>query len=681
MDLTYGRLKLRFDPATGSLLRMTDTVSGLVHLEALSGKPDERRLLRVNVPSEAWSSRYADSQDQSEVEMTRTADGLVMRYPNLLAATGEALRISAEAQVTPSPAADEALFTVHLENGGREEINEVRFPWVTGWTGYGGKGQDRLALGAVHFLDPHSYPKPTGATYARAAQRETFSYPTSMYAPWVDLSGPGGGLSYCNYMPESENGGFSLENLVDYGAGLQLALSWVHHIVLRPGESWTSPPVGLAVHTGDWHETADRYRAWFERLYPPDRSRLSLRSRMGFQNVFFRGFDGTPIRPLEDVPRVAAIGRKYGVDHLCVWDALTLGNYMHRSGPRDLTDYTPEEHAVLIQGLRQAMAEGSSTSALINFRHPNVAARLHDPTLQSEIKRYYDGTAQTENWRGSHCHAGLWTPHLGPQSYLFSPFSTAHQERVLRLTRDYLDLGYASMFYDQPFETQPDYGFLEQGHRPEHTHRDAVRLIARVRELLLARDPHAIIIGEEGDLHSTRWVDMWMSWRVSNLSAAPAAAMTHYAMPHTMLSWVIDQEPERAALAFAMGMYMCLMVHGGEGTVEDEPELAQLLGQLARLRRATAKRTVEARFVDHRGLIVDGDESLVAYSYDSPAGPAVIVAAVGAAARGKATLDPSAFSAPGGEGKLVSLAGEVIPASGNTQEFRLQPNEVAVWIA
>jgi hypothetical protein len=679
MEISYGRLKLNFDPATGSLLRLQDAADGLVHLEARRDGHADGRLWRVTAPAERWSSRYADSHAQPSVEAREASGGLTFRYPSLLAVTGEALGIAAEVRVTPSPRPDEALFTLRLENHGAATLNEVRFPWVASWAGLGGPGQDRMALGARNFADPHDFPKPTGYTYAHARQREAHLYPTSLYAPWVDLSGPGGGMSLCTYMPEAENGGLSVENLAGYGPGLRLALGWVHYPVLRLGETWTSPPVGLAVHASDWHVTADRYSAWFDGLYPPARRR-ALFSMIGFQNVFFRGFDGTPIRPLEEIPRVAAIGRQFGVDHLCVWDALTLGNYANR-GPLDLTEYPPEERALLRAGLRQAEAEGSHTSALINFRHPNVAQRLADPALQAEIKRRYDGTAQTENWSGSHAQAGLWTRHLGPEGYVFSPFSAAHQERVLRLTREYQDFGYTSMFYDQPFEQYADYGFLAQGHRPEHTHRDAVRLIARVRELLLAEDPNALVIGEECDLHSTPWIDLWMSWRISNLSAIPDARLTRYAIPHAMLCWTVDSEPERAALAFAMGMYLCLLTHGGEGTLADEPELARLVAALARLRRATAERTVEARFVDHRGLTVDGDESLVAHSYDSAAGPAVIVAAVGAPARGRVTLERAAFSMPGGEGQIAALSGEVTPASGDTQEFRLQANEVAVWMA
>ena len=156
-----------------------------------------------------------------------------------------------------------------------------------------------------------------GNTYARNHQREWWGYPVRLFAPWLDVSGPGGGMALINYMVEPQNGALCFENLAGYGAGLNLALGWAHLVRLAPGERWTSPPMGISVHGGDWHRTADRYREWFDAVHPPDLSRPHLRTGIGFQNVLFRGFDGTPIRPLVD-PR-SQIDRRSGVDHLCVW--------------------------------------------------------------------------------------------------------------------------------------------------------------------------------------------------------------------------------------------------------------------------------------------------------------------------------------------------------------------------
>ncbi|MEA3399628.1 MAG: hypothetical protein U9R79_00150 [Armatimonadota bacterium] len=681
MEIASGRTLMVVNPRSGALEKLEDRAREVSHLSRVEPDPGPVGLVRLLVPGERWSSRYADCGDQSPPEVHERDRGAVLRWSHLVAADGRRLDVQIELRIEPSERTDELLLALELQNRSEWEINQVIFPWLGCWTGLDGPGTDQMAFGACTLADPYSLPRPAGNTYARNHQRLSLPYPVSLYAPWFDISGATGGLGLLSYMAEPRNCILALENLAGYGPGMRLAFGWAHQTVIPAGERWQSPPIGLAAHGGDWHETADRYREWFSGMFTPDASRHHLRSMIGFQNVFFRGFDGSPIRPLEQIPQVAEAGRRYGVDHLCVWDSLTLGNYA-KQADLDLLDYRDEERELLARGLRQAEAHGTRTSALINFRHPVATRALRDGAISGQVQRRYDGTARTENFSGSHHHAGLKTPYLGPESWVYSPFSEAHRERVLRLTRGYLDIGYTSMFYDQPFEVWPDYGFLEDGWNPERTHGEALSLIADVRRELLANDPTAIVIGEECDILATPWVDMWMSWRISNPAAADDVVTTRYGIPHTMLAWVVDSEPERAALAFALGMYLCLMVHGGEGTVEDEPELANLVGALAALRRSTADRTVNARFIDRRGLEIDGDEGLVAWGYDSPEGPAVIAAAPGTAARGRVAVERSAFTAPGAadDGTLHHLDGTGTPAGGDAIELDLAANEVAVWI-
>ncbi len=677
IDLTAGKLRLTLDPTTGALQNLTDTAIGLKHLRSDLPVRGPVGLFRVIAPTDLWWSRYADADEQPPPDVNESAGEVVLHYPNLLAHGGQPIGISAELRLWISERPDEVLITLALHNTGSSTVNEVRCPWMSGWGGFGDPDRERLLLGGHIETSAHRLPAASGNTYARNHQREWFTYPVQLYAPWIDISGPEGGLALINYMHEPRNGAACFENVAGYVDGFNLAVGWAHMLRLKPGESWNSPPMGISVHGGDWHLTADRYREWFHELHPPDTSRSHLKRRIGFQNVLFRGFDGTPIRPLAEIPEVAATGRRFGVDHLCVWDTLTLGNYAKHCD-RDLTDYPSEERALLREGLTEAENEGTSTSALINFRHPLSLKAISEPAITGQVIRRFDGTARTENWNASHHHGTLFARHLGPESWIYSPFSPEHRERIMRITDDYLDLGYTSMFYDQPFEVGPDYGRADAS--PERTHHEALERIREVREVLLAADPDAIVIGEECDVFAQDAVDMWMSWSISQPTAASTAAIMRYSIPHTMLSWVIDHEPERAAIAFALGMNMCLMIHGGEGTLADEPELATLIGQMADLRERTAARTTCARFMDTAGLDIDANEALLAFSYDSPEGPAVIVGAPGKPAAGRIAVDRDAFSAPGGDGLLFALDGSTKPVQGDTYEFSLDANEVAVWV-
>jgi hypothetical protein len=675
VELRHGRMALSVDAGTGSILRVGNTQTGQVHIDAGRDGHADGRLFRLMVPDDFWWSRYADSQNQTEVNCTEVDGGLTLEYPDLVAADGVKTGIRVVVDIRPSAKSDEFAFSMQIENNGPFEVLDTAFPQLGGWYD---DDEAKFAIGANAIYNPRELSPPAGNNYARNGRRMDWIYPVFMATPWVDLYNSKGGLSLINNMAEGLNGRFCADNLDAYGDDFRIMVNWSHMAVVQSGESWSTPPMLLGVHEGDWRSTADQYTKWFDALNPPDYSRPKIRSRIGFQNTFFRGFDGTPVNPLEEIPQAAADARKYGVDMLCVWDTQTLGNYA-RADAHDLTDYPPEDREKLVKGLQQAEAEGSSTCALTNFRHPNVALHLPDPDLPNQVQKRYVGTFRTENWSANHTMGAIFAYHIGPESYVFSPFSDAHKERIDRVSREYRDLGYTSMFYDQPFEHQLDYGRIADGHQPATTHTECLKNAGIARKVMLEGDPNAIMIGEETDIHACSVIDQWMTWSIAEPSPESLARVTmlRYSLPHTIMSWVIDHQPERASLAFTFGMQMCLMVHGAEATLAAEPAFAEHVRMLSDLRKKTADRTVMARFRGHEGLTIEGDDAFVALRYESTAGPAVIVTAAGESAKGTVTVETGTQTA---EGQVFGLNGSLTCHTGTTCEFDLGTNDVAVWI-
>lgn len=676
--VTSGRTKMI---VAGSVIKgFEDVETGLSHIATGQDLDKYCGLFRLIVPSVEWKSRFVDSKDQKATGEQANEDRRSILFDDLVARDGKTTSVMAEINISRSAAADEILFQLSLKNLGANDITEVVFPRFGGWTGQGGSGQDAILLGAKSKFDPHSLPRKSNATYGRWHQKvpeNMIDYPVNLNVPWMDISGPRGGLSYINYMTSANNGYVAIENEAGYGSGFWLAFGWAHIVCIKPGASWVSPEIGVSVHAGDWHVTADRYRVWMKKNLPPIRKNKSLCKSIGFQNVFFRGFDGEPIRPYQEIPAVAASARRYGVNHISIWDYTSLGNYVMRP-ECELLDYNQNDRAVIKSGIKQAQAAGSDVSLLINFRHLNPSATWYK-AHQAEIKRCYDGTPQTENWAASGHHGRLFVPYLGPDCNVYSPFSSLYRKRVLNLVKKCRQLGYASIFYDQPWELKPDYAFVDRGRLPEETQAATVELIGQVRNLL---PENGILIGEECDVFAAQHIEMWMSWAWSAPAAAERVARLRYSLPDTMLAWNVDSEPERASLAFALGMCLCLCVHGNEGLLDDEPALAEHVARLARLRQLTAERTTMARFNDQRGLTVDGDGNFRAYSYDGDAGPAVIAAAIGKGAKGRVTVDCQSFGAPGkpGEGICFDLNGNQTMTKEEIYEFDLKDNEVAVWI-
>jgi hypothetical protein len=283
--------------------------------------------------------------------------------------------------------------------------------------------------------DPNAFPLNKGMTYARVHQKQSFSYPVQMYAPWAYLSGPTGGIGYVLYMERPRNGQFFIHNMAGHEESLRLAMGWMAPAVVLPGRDWTSVTTGISLHGGDWHDTADRWGRWMDTWFRPSRARRRLREIIGFQNVFLRGFDGWKINALDRVPQLAADGRRYGVYDLSLWDEPSIGIH-ERMDDRDLFAYEPEEIEVLKQGWARARDAGTNVNALINTRLLPMGSALGKQRID-EVLRCQDGSPRTENYAASHHDPGGFCRRRGPNCYVCSPLSEGCRERVRQWTRDF----------------------------------------------------------------------------------------------------------------------------------------------------------------------------------------------------------------------------------------------------
>jgi hypothetical protein len=672
LELQAGHLLLCVDRASGGIARIEHRATGIVHLDATAREhAGYRRLLEVIGPAGIRVARQGSSQTSPPPIIEPHASGITLIYPELMAGD-ERTGIEARVTIDLVEEHDEARFTVTLVNHGDEPLTEVHFPVIGGWQGVGGPGRDQMIVGGNVAHDPHGFPIPKGIPFLRARQRQMEILSVSSYTPWIDLSGPGGGIAYLNYMPRPLAGGAYIENLAGYEEGLYLAYGWAFQPLIPPCGSWTSPTVGISVHDGDWHETADKYNRWVATWYQPAPTPLSAKLSIGYQNVMLRAFDGQPHHSIDSIPALARVGRTYGVNHLAIWDYLISGNY-GRADNHDLLDYSAEEKESLRRALLQAKEEGTNVSALINFRLANSRSSVYD---EKEAVRNLDGSPRVEQWSGSSYHYTFWTPHLGPVCHVLSPRSEQWRQRVYRQTEEYLALGFTSMFYDQPFQFHPDYSVQEHG-APDESPAACQDVIAEVRRLLARNNPESYLIGEQCSVHASQYIDIWMSWYMS----FPPVERTCYAIPYTINSYPVDGNAWQASKTFALGMQLCLCTCGIEQPLDAKPAFAAHVAQLAALRQTCAERTVLGHFRHTRGLDLDLDDDVCVYAYDSAHGPAVTAAAGANGGRAVIRLNRDAFQAvPGAQqATLFRLDGSQTSLAANDHiEVELAPNEAVV---
>jgi hypothetical protein len=612
MKLTNEIISLEFDDRNGSLIQITDLKTGQNHL----GNPDDGRLFRLFVPDEdRWSDRFCDSHESGRPEFVSSPGALDIRFRNLRAGDGLEVAIAATVHVSLPPGADEALFTLTIENSDPNVVCEAIFPWVGGFTGYQGANRGKIQCGANHPFDPFKMRSGTGWNLMRRHRRTSFGW-INFHAPLCDISGDGIGLSFNFYpMVPDRRHELVVMDLAEAKCGSpRPSWAWVQRPFLKPGANWTSEPVGIGPHTGDWHVTADRLRrwllTWWKAPYAPER----LRHSIGFHNAYFKDFNGRDWRSLSALPALARYGLEHGMDHFCLWDMPLLGLYT-KAGKGGLFDNPPERQRELRRVLAEAQGLGVETNALINLRLVDVRNDAWKEWGEDRAVRSRYGVAIPESYPIRANNGFELSSYLEGGGRRLCQAYPAFQEWAIRQMETALEMGFGTVFIDQPFAE--DYCFAEHHGHPvgAPTHAGACSWTAQVCQSIRRNNPDAWLMGEVPDIWNTQVCNLWWHWPWNWMRPE----VFRYVLPESIQSWTIDafEHEHEVGRAFAMGFLLNINVRAFELALPDVPDFAARIKRLAALRKKTASITVDARFMDNTGFTLETQASVHACRYES----------------------------------------------------------------
>lgn len=618
VDLQNQRVRFGFERKTGSLIVMENRATGRNYLT----DPARGRLFRILCPNPHWSSRYADSQDAPAPSFSKTDGRLTIRYPSLRAKDGP-VNIAATVTVELPDDQPEALFQLEIVNRGKERTHDIRFPWIAGWKGFAGPGQDRAHAGIVP-IDPYpGDPRCMPTTFTGNHRRSFCSYADAMLLPFVDLSGGGQGLSYICYQNPPRIGGVAFENLDRNLFALCWSFAWAHFPFVKTGESWRSPWIGVGVHRGDWKATADRFRKWLDTWWRPALRRpRMLQKRIGMQIIELRQFDGGPLHRHRDLPRIAADGRRYGVRDLCIFDPLT-SLYMHpgRAG-RFWKEFDPSQSLNdLRRGLRRVRKQGTHTSLLVNYRLFNANTNAFRHRVADIGMRSLYGSPQC--WDYTHCSAhhsrATGNQFLSREGYIMCPRSNHLRSLARRITRQTIDLGFDSIFIDMTYETLACFADHHGHAAPDDTLGAWKEIIQRITASVHRKKADSYVFGENAEISVMQHLDLNFNW----FWGVYSPEIIRYTLPEVALVWPVDRQAFVLNRAFIMGFLIGLSTGEVEETLADHPEWGRRVAQLGRLKKRCARYLVEGRFQDRIGL---ESEHAAAFVHEAPDGIAVTVA-------------------------------------------------------
>jgi len=662
--IANSRLALGFSRATGSLVRVEDRGTGRTHIAG----PGAGRLFRILCPSPRWLSRYADSQDCAAPKVEEARGSVVFRWDTLTARDGQ-VDIAVEVRVELPDDAPAAFFSLQLTNRGTDLVHEVHFPRIEVWKAAGGGKGDR-ALCGINPVDPHAVFDAPILEYNLGGSKRRKLYPHyATLVPLFDLWGKEGGLSSLCYLENPSLWGILLENHDPEPRGLSLGWAWVHYPFTPPGASWASPRVDLAAHGGDWHEAADRLRAWMGtwwRREAPVNARL--RSRLGIQFIQVRGFDGAPFHSFAEVTELARAGMDCGIDDLCLWDPVA-GVYL-RPDEGDFWEEFDPAHGLgdIIEALRNARSLGANISTLVNFRLIRANSALFRRMGEEQVLRGLHGTMIPEDvshYSGS--HAGWLTGYLGRQGVTLCQRSGAFRRRAIELTRKTLALGFDSLFIDQAFDINPCFARGHGHSSPADTHAAALEWAAQAVAMVRAKGPASYSIGELCDIFALQHFDASWVWHF----ALAAPEVMKYVVPEASYLMVVDRQPEILNRAFALGFLAAFTTRELEESLAAYPGFGARVRKLAALRERTAAFTTEGCFRDVTGLTLRG---CAGHLFEAPGGIGVTLADVkGRGAEVRAAVDCRRLGrTPLGGGDLHTVDGKTVPGAGRRSGSRVR---------
>ena len=647
--LSNGILALDFDGNTGSVRQITDLATGRRHLN----DPRGQRLAKLIVPTPEHVSRPLYSHEAGPPAMTRTADGVTISFPELLD-NGSGTGIFLTVRVRLPEGASEALFSAEIRNESPYRVHEMWFPWLGGRRGRPGKTCDTITTSLCTVHDIHSRLAATGkSTHTFGHHHLRMSLGPVHLLPMMDYSDGGGGISYIKYEQRPSPHALVFESPLYERAEPCVTWAWATGVFVEPGQTWTSCEFGVGVHQGDWHDTADRLRAWLDGWWKPCDTPPAVREKIGLLHIHTHGFSGERYHEFSELPAIARDAMRYGVRDLMIWD--NTASVYYRPDRGDFWEMAPKRKRELKLALAEVKRLGTAVSAFVNWR---LAAEYNStweqlkPLVQESLFGiplfgFPCGTMDGGRYNDPGYEMGSHAVCCGADGY--RPYAN----RVLKRT---FDLGFDAIAVDQAAEWNYCLS-TEHGHAsPWAAWERTYAWYSEVTWATRRRDANAYTIAELPDLYNTQEIDLWWNWNWREGSGANAAVF-RYVLPSMIPCWCVD-ENQRDAIAdgFAAGSFLAIATRDMTGLLSDVPELAAQVARLATLRQATAPFVSHGQFRDNTGLRVKG---ACGYVYTSERGLAVALASSSPRGRtARISLSPAALGRETGADCTLHTEGE-----------------------
>lgn len=364
--LGNSKIEIRLDARNGGITGLLNKTS---KRQMLAGGAAEVFVVRYSTGNltgaqarEVWNAvggPYIRSAVQSVASrrFEKTAKGAVLEvvYDRLLL-DGKPLEAAPRYRIELAAGSEQTLWTLSLENRTGGTFSEVLFPVVAG----------------VSKLDTLIMPNQSGEKLSNPFDKIGderpaiyLEYPARASMQWFDYFSRDSGLYLASY---DRNLTYTTLNF-GRAPGVSATGMWIGKAAfVAAGTSWTSPPIALGIHAGDWHAGADFYREWIESWVPKPQVAPRIRKMLGgLREIQIRNPAERPLNRYEDIMPFAEDVLKSPLP-----GAFMVSGWMYNGHDTYFPEYNPIPElggaAALTAALDKVRALGLATSGYINGR-------------------------------------------------------------------------------------------------------------------------------------------------------------------------------------------------------------------------------------------------------------------------------------------------------------------------
>lgn len=449
-------------------LRVSDRTCDLIGLRwknpslEVIGEPRLGENFRILIPRAGYEANYFNSRDQRVSHIEIKPGGVECAYDSL---RNDRETLPVKVRYRMQAVDQQVHFSIEVENPTDRKLAEVMYGIIGGQKGIGDRldtksmvpgGNDNLSPVLFTRFRPGFFGG--GGNFGTPYDAVTFSYPGAMSMGWVDMYNlkSGIGYYYANQDPDTRlmlldvelrpfaKGGEINDNWpspaeLPAGEPIGMTMGWVNMPYLSNG-TFTSGPVALEAHEGDWHEAAKIYRSWFDQHFTVQRPPDWLRRENAWQSIILSNGEDEIAHRFSELPQLAADAKKYGITtfEILGWD---IGGI-----DRGYPQYQPDPRLGTPQEFRDALA-----AMRIIGVHPLIftnvdVADTATPLFQDKLRQYAVEGRLAPDWKilgwgeGTiSAAAGLTQSNMTLVSPSHPEFRKLEMDQYLQLVRDGAD--------------------------------------------------------------------------------------------------------------------------------------------------------------------------------------------------------------------------------------------------